>query len=47
MESRYLGVLRQLQEVKALDPNQRETVQKMIEEALKGEIQSTKPNLNR
>lgn len=29
--------MRQLQEVKSLDQVQRETVQKMIEEALKGE----------
>ncbi|XP_040030783.1 TBC1 domain family member 2A isoform X3 [Gasterosteus aculeatus] len=37
IESRYLSALRQLQEVKSLDQVQRETVQKMIEEALKGE----------
>lgn len=40
MESRYLGVLRQLQEIKSLDPDQREAVQKMIEVALKGELKS-------
>ncbi|KAK1904382.1 TBC1 domain family member 2A [Dissostichus eleginoides] len=36
VESRYLGVLRQLQENKALEPAQRGAVQKMIEDALKG-----------
>lgn len=40
MESRYLGVLRQLQETKSLDPVQRGAVQKMIEDALKGELKS-------
>ncbi|XP_035524901.1 TBC1 domain family member 2A-like [Morone saxatilis] len=39
-ESRYLGVLRQLQEIKSLDPVQREVVQKMIGDALKGELKS-------
>ncbi|XP_069029676.1 TBC1 domain family member 2A isoform X1 [Embiotoca jacksoni] len=39
-ESRYLGVLRKLQETKSLDPAQREAVQKMIEIALKGEQKS-------
>lgn len=38
MESRYLGVLRRLQEIKSLHPAQREAVQKMIEDALKGEL---------
>ncbi|XP_042337519.1 TBC1 domain family member 2A-like, partial [Plectropomus leopardus] len=40
VESRYLGVLRQLQETKSLDPVQRAAVQKMIEDALKGELKS-------
>ncbi|XP_037318251.2 TBC1 domain family member 2A isoform X2 [Pungitius pungitius] len=40
VESRYLSALRQLQKVKSLDQVQRETVQKMIEEALKGERKS-------
>ncbi|XP_068587555.1 TBC1 domain family member 2A-like [Cebidichthys violaceus] len=40
VESRYLGVLRQLQETKSLDPVQRGKVQKMIEEALKRELKS-------
>lgn len=40
VESRYLGVLRQLQETKSLDPVQRAAVQKMIENALKGELKS-------
>ncbi|XP_070692730.1 TBC1 domain family member 2A-like [Pempheris klunzingeri] len=40
VESRYLGVLRQLQEIKSLDPVQRGAVQKMIEVALKGELKS-------
>ncbi|XP_073342447.1 TBC1 domain family member 2A [Pagrus major] len=40
VESRYLGVLRQLQETKSLDPAQRGAVQKMIEDALKGEVKS-------
>ncbi|XP_041800257.1 TBC1 domain family member 2A [Chelmon rostratus] len=40
VESRYLGVLRQLQETKSLDPVQRGAVQKMIEDALKGELKS-------
>ncbi|XP_074529776.1 TBC1 domain family member 2B [Halichoeres trimaculatus] len=47
VESRYLGVLRQLQEVKALDPVQRAAVQKMVNESLKGELKSPKPNLAR
>ncbi|XP_065814886.1 TBC1 domain family member 2A [Labrus bergylta] len=48
VESRYLNVLRQLQEVKSLDPVQREAVQKMIEEALKGEVMSVRePSLAR
>ncbi|XP_034546767.1 TBC1 domain family member 2A [Notolabrus celidotus] len=46
-ESRYLSVLRQLQEVKALDPVQRAAVQKMIEDAVKGDLKSTKLNLTR
>ncbi|XP_075961342.1 TBC1 domain family member 2A [Anarhichas minor] len=40
VESRYLGVLRQLQETTTLDPVQRGKVQKMIEEALKRELKS-------
>ncbi|XP_021168357.2 TBC1 domain family member 2A isoform X1 [Fundulus heteroclitus] len=40
MESRYLGVLRKLQEAKSLAPEQQEAVQKMIEEALRGELKS-------
>lgn len=40
VESRYLGVLRKLQETKSLDPDQREAVQKMIEDALTGELHS-------
>ncbi|XP_045886723.1 TBC1 domain family member 2A isoform X2 [Micropterus dolomieu] len=40
VESRYLGVLRTLQEAKSLDPVQRGAVQKMIEDALKGELKS-------
>lgn len=40
MESRYLGVLRQLQETKSLDPAQRGAVQKMVEDALKRELKS-------
>ncbi|XP_060904609.1 TBC1 domain family member 2A isoform X2 [Labrus mixtus] len=48
VESRYLNVLRQLQEVKSLDPVQRAAVQKMIEEALKGEVMSVRePSLAR
>lgn len=40
VESRYLGVLRQLQETKSLDPVQRGAVQKMVEDALKRELKS-------
>lgn len=40
VESRYLNVLRQLHETKSLDPAQRGAVQKMIEDALKGELKS-------
>ncbi|XP_067454389.1 TBC1 domain family member 2A isoform X2 [Thunnus thynnus] len=48
VESRYLGVLRKLQENKSLDPVQQEAVQKMIEDALKGELKSViKLNTNR
>ncbi|XP_025753736.1 TBC1 domain family member 2A-like [Oreochromis niloticus] len=48
VESRYLGVLRRLQEIKSLDPAQREAVQKMIEDALKGELKSvTKLSVDR
>ncbi|XP_030251417.1 TBC1 domain family member 2A isoform X4 [Sparus aurata] len=48
VESRYLGVLRQLQETKSLDPAQQGAVQKMIEDALKGELKSVvKLNLTR
>ncbi|KAF7228728.1 TBC1 domain family member 2A isoform X2 [Nothobranchius furzeri] len=38
VESRYLGVLRKLQETKALDLEQLGAVQKMIEDALRGEL---------
>lgn len=34
MESRYLGVLRRLQEAKALAPEQQEAVQRLIQDAL-------------
>lgn len=48
MESRYLGVLRQLQDTKSLDPVQRGAIQKLIEDALKGELKSVvKLNLAR
>ncbi|XP_069387314.1 TBC1 domain family member 2A isoform X2 [Paralichthys olivaceus] len=48
LESRYLGVLQKLQENKSLDPVQRGAVQKMIEDALKGELKSvSKINTNR
>lgn len=48
VESRYLGVLRRLQEIKSLHPAQREAVQKMIEDALKGELKSvTKLSVDR
>ena len=48
MESRYLGVLRQLQDTKTLDPVQKGAVQKMIEDALKGELKSVvKLNVDR
>ncbi|KAM9375974.1 TBC1 domain family member 2A [Pholidichthys leucotaenia] len=40
MESRYLGVLRTLQEFKSLEPGQREAVEQMVEDALKGELRS-------
>ncbi|XP_017297136.1 TBC1 domain family member 2A isoform X2 [Kryptolebias marmoratus] len=40
MESRYLGVLRKLQETKSLDPEQQKAVQIMIEDALRGELKS-------
>ncbi len=40
MESRYLSVLRQLQETKSLDPARRGAVQKMIDDALKRELKS-------
>ncbi|KAI3351402.1 hypothetical protein L3Q82_020209 [Scortum barcoo] len=40
VESRYLGVLRQLQETKSLDPVQQAAVQKMIQNALRGELKS-------
>ncbi|XP_056137160.1 TBC1 domain family member 2A isoform X2 [Lampris incognitus] len=39
-ESRYLGVLRKLQENKALGPCQREAVSKLIDDALKGDLKS-------
>ncbi|XP_024238794.1 TBC1 domain family member 2A isoform X2 [Oncorhynchus tshawytscha] len=38
IESRYLGVLRKLQESKALEPGQREAVRNLIEDALKGDL---------
>lgn len=48
MESRYLGVLRTLQEAKSLDPAQLEAVQKLVQDALKGEMKSaTKLNASR
>lgn len=48
VESRYLGVLRQLQDTKSLDPVQRGAIQKLIEDALKGELKSVvKLNLAR
>ncbi|XP_078145251.1 TBC1 domain family member 2A isoform X2 [Centroberyx gerrardi] len=40
VESRYLGVLRKLQENKALDPGQREAVRKLVEDALRGDLKS-------
>lgn len=40
VESRYLGVLRKLQETKSLDPEQQRAVQKMVEDALRGELKS-------
>ncbi|TDH07264.1 hypothetical protein EPR50_G00104070 [Perca flavescens] len=40
VESRYLGVLRQLQEIKPLDPAQQAAVQKLMEDALKGQLKS-------
>ncbi|KAM6923409.1 TBC1 domain family member 2A [Xenentodon cancila] len=40
VESRYLGVLHKLQETKSLDSSQREVVQKMIEDALRGKPKS-------
>ncbi|XP_034038161.1 TBC1 domain family member 2A [Thalassophryne amazonica] len=38
LESRYLGVLRKLQENKSLDPLQQRSVQKLIEDALRGQM---------
>uniref|UniRef100_A0A673WMC9 TBC1 domain family member 2 n=1 Tax=Salmo trutta TaxID=8032 RepID=A0A673WMC9_SALTR len=38
IESRYLGVLRKLQESNALEPGQREAVRNLIEDALKGDL---------
>ncbi|KAM6980360.1 TBC1 domain family member 2A-like [Aplochiton taeniatus] len=38
MESRYLGVLRKLQENKGLEPAQQEAVRKLIEDALQGDM---------
>uniref|UniRef100_A0A665U047 TBC1 domain family, member 2 n=1 Tax=Echeneis naucrates TaxID=173247 RepID=A0A665U047_ECHNA len=40
VESRYLDVLRKLQETKVLDPVQQDAVQRMIEDALKGELKN-------
>lgn len=39
VESRYLEVLRQLQDTRSLDSSQREALQKLVEEALKRELQ--------
>ncbi|XP_047441423.1 TBC1 domain family member 2A [Mugil cephalus] len=47
VESRYLGVLRKLQETKSLDPVQRQAVQKMIEDALRGQLKSLRLNVDR
>ncbi|XP_061642528.1 TBC1 domain family member 2A isoform X2 [Phyllopteryx taeniolatus] len=41
-ESRYLGVLRKLQENRSLDPDQRWTIQKMVEDALQGQANNVK-----
>ncbi|XP_034722377.1 TBC1 domain family member 2A [Etheostoma cragini] len=40
VESHYLGVLRQLQEIKLLDAAQQAAVQKLIEDALKSELKT-------
>ncbi|XP_047208827.1 TBC1 domain family member 2A isoform X2 [Girardinichthys multiradiatus] len=40
VESRYLSVLRKLQDAKSLAPEQQEVVQKMIDDALRGELKS-------
>ncbi|XP_054649054.1 TBC1 domain family member 2A [Dunckerocampus dactyliophorus] len=45
-ESRYLGALQKLQENKSLDLDQRQAIQKMIEDALKGEMTGVQPNTN-
>ncbi|XP_061895946.1 TBC1 domain family member 2A isoform X2 [Entelurus aequoreus] len=45
-ESRYLGGLQKLQENRSLDPDQRQTIQKMIEDALKEETKDVPPNTN-
>lgn len=37
VESRYLEVLRQLQDTKTLNAAQQEALQKLVEEALKGD----------
>ncbi|XP_028315072.1 TBC1 domain family member 2A isoform X2 [Gouania willdenowi] len=38
LESRYLGILQKLQEVRSLDGAQRTAVQEMIEDAMKGDL---------
>lgn len=40
VESRYLEVLRQLQDTKSLDAAQHQAVQKLVEEALKREMKA-------
>ncbi|XP_061832535.1 TBC1 domain family member 2A isoform X2 [Nerophis lumbriciformis] len=45
-ESRYLGGLQKLQEDRSLDPDQRQIIQKMIEDALKEETKNVPPNTN-
>nr|XP_057920000.1 TBC1 domain family member 2A [Doryrhamphus excisus] len=45
-ESRYLGGLQKLQENKSLDLDQRQAIQKLIEDALKGEMKGVRPNVN-
>ncbi|XP_049612816.1 TBC1 domain family member 2A [Syngnathus scovelli] len=45
-ESRYLGVLRELQENRSLDPDQQRTIQKMVEDALQGQAKNIKASTN-